>query len=192
MHFTGMIIHPSAIVLVQVAYFATALSNKGICKRNATMQCCSNYFQVGNSCRECPPGFHGWNCSHPCPGEYYGPACNRKCECSIKDCDPKIGCLNHRVSTLHNADYIRYTETIEYQDNPDNSNDVMLSTRTIIILLGIGTSSALAFAIILEIRNYFHEPVRPSQFTGDVYAAVNDVCIDDNNETLSDLDSNND
>lgn len=96
------------------------------------------------------------------------------------------------MSTLHNADYIRYTETIGYQDNPDNSNDVMLSTRTIIILLGIGTSSALAFAIILEIRNYFHEPVRPSQFTGDVYAELNDVYIDDNNETLSDLDSNND
>jgi hypothetical protein len=83
---------------------------------------------------------------------------------------------------LHDEEYLRYSAVKEDEDYPDH--DVFLSTRTIIILLGTTISCVLAFAIILEIRNFFQKSAQPNQFTGNVYAEVNEICIDENNETL--------
>ncbi|XP_056001708.1 multiple epidermal growth factor-like domains protein 10 [Ostrea edulis] len=49
--------------------------SKGI-NVDGSPECCENYYNVGNVCRECPPGYYGNSCSSPCPTPLYGMGCN--------------------------------------------------------------------------------------------------------------------
>nr|XP_022345888.1 scavenger receptor class F member 2-like isoform X3 [Crassostrea virginica] len=56
------------------------------------LECCRNYQLIMNSCTECPPGKHGWNCSDECPPTFYGRLCRERCSCD--PCDKVNGCFN--------------------------------------------------------------------------------------------------
>ncbi|XP_078310591.1 uncharacterized protein LOC111138299 isoform X2 [Crassostrea virginica] len=71
----------------------------GICSNSTNgkpLECCRNYQLIMNSCTECPPGKHGWNCSDECPPTFYGRFCREICSCD--PCDKVNGCFNNSGS----------------------------------------------------------------------------------------------
>ncbi|XP_062595822.1 uncharacterized protein LOC134257196 [Saccostrea cucullata] len=53
--------------------------------------CCLNFYRDGDVCKECPPGYFGFNCSHPCPEQSYGHLCSLKCT-NCTTCNHVYGC----------------------------------------------------------------------------------------------------
>ncbi|XP_078337782.1 multiple epidermal growth factor-like domains protein 10 isoform X1 [Crassostrea virginica] len=71
-----------------------SLTGEGICIDSNGQRCCTDYIQMGDTCVQCEPGYHGTNCSLTCPEHYYGRLCREHCNCdSDKYCDSSVGCL---------------------------------------------------------------------------------------------------
>lgn len=67
-------------------------SNKNIAYRESG--CCNNYFYANGTCKECPKGTFGKNCSIQCPKSMYGQFCATKCDCKEnQQCHRVLGCI---------------------------------------------------------------------------------------------------
>nr|XP_022345438.1 uncharacterized protein LOC111137988 [Crassostrea virginica] len=101
-----------------------SLTGEGVCgfSNGTIMQCCIDYIQMGDTCVECEPGYHGTNCSSACTQKYYGRLCLERCDCdSEKYCDSIVGCLckNNSVNCKD-----------QHQDPEVTSVDVTISVQS--------------------------------------------------------------
>ncbi|XP_052718425.1 uncharacterized protein LOC128190423 [Crassostrea angulata] len=85
------------VVIAFITFIRSSTSESAQCV-DSVYVCCTNYFEVNGTCKECPAGTMGPNCSIPCPPGYHGRLCLWDCDCS-KDqyCDPVSGCKQTTV-----------------------------------------------------------------------------------------------
>ncbi|XP_062620103.1 multiple epidermal growth factor-like domains protein 10 [Saccostrea cucullata] len=65
----------------------------GICKGKENI-CCDGYYEENGTCKVCPGGSYGKNCTQTCPENLYGEFCRGKCKCTTEEtCNPVKGCM---------------------------------------------------------------------------------------------------
>lgn len=84
------------VLLILRGQLTCSCSNKVII--NGTADCCSNFYQDGNVCIECPAGYHGDNCEDMCSLNTYGSGCGQICSCT--PCHHIYGCTLPTLSTV--------------------------------------------------------------------------------------------
>nr|XP_034334931.1 protein draper isoform X5 [Crassostrea gigas] len=62
-----------------------------ICRQRT--ECCRTWDEKHLQCKECYPGYLGWNCSEQCRYPNYGRDCQELCKCEEKLCDIADGCI---------------------------------------------------------------------------------------------------
>ncbi|XP_065926948.1 cell death abnormality protein 1-like [Magallana gigas] len=62
-----------------------------ICRQRT--ECCRTWDEKHLQCKECYPGYLGWNCSEQCRYPNYGRDCQELCKCEEKLCDIANGCI---------------------------------------------------------------------------------------------------
>ncbi|XP_065926818.1 cell death abnormality protein 1 isoform X4 [Magallana gigas] len=72
-----------------LAFFCFVLIN--ICCQRT--ECCRIWDEKHLHCKECYPGYLGWNCSEQCRYPNYGRFCQELCKCEEKFCDIATGCI---------------------------------------------------------------------------------------------------
>lgn len=70
--------------------FFCFLSMYTCCQR---ANCCRIWDEKHLQCKECFPGYLGWNCSEQCRFPNYGRDCQEFCKCEEKFCDIATGCI---------------------------------------------------------------------------------------------------
>nr|XP_034334930.1 platelet endothelial aggregation receptor 1 isoform X4 [Crassostrea gigas] len=72
-----------------IAFFCFVFIN--ICCQRT--ECCRIWDEKHLHCKECYPGYLGWNCSEQCRYPNYGRFCQELCKCEEKFCDIATGCV---------------------------------------------------------------------------------------------------
>ncbi|XP_056000571.1 uncharacterized protein LOC125660398 [Ostrea edulis] len=117
-------------------------------------ECCDNFYNVGNVCRECPPGYYGNSCSRPCPPPLYGMKCNMRCgNCS--KCSHIYGCDEITETGTNTMDYFispestaKVTEDVTTEGNGNETSKFHLNVILTSIVI---TSGTLIFLVIILI-----------------------------------------
>lgn len=94
--------------------------------------CLLNEYKDGNTCKECPAGYFGLNCSQTCVLPSYGIACSETCNITCLICHHVQGCISSLEST----------ETIS------TGNRIFLTQVNLIILLIGGTITVVLLMLI--------------------------------------------
>lgn len=85
------------VVIFFVTFIRSSTTESAKCV-DSVYFCCTNYFEVNGTCKECPAGAMGPNCSITCPPGYHGRLCLEDCDCSQDQyCDPVSGCKQNTV-----------------------------------------------------------------------------------------------
>ncbi|XP_078337206.1 uncharacterized protein LOC111133864 isoform X3 [Crassostrea virginica] len=89
--------------LLFVSPFVTGTTiDTGCCEKTSTAsckRCCINYYMVNDTCKGCPIGSMGKDCSTGCPYPFFGPNCKNFCDCEENICHEVKGCLDRKIST---------------------------------------------------------------------------------------------
>ncbi|XP_062597588.1 cell death abnormality protein 1-like isoform X2 [Saccostrea cucullata] len=83
------------LVILRFCMIATEEIGGSTCcqKTYPQKRCVYNYFlDFDKTCKECPPGTYGLNCSQKCPSSTYGQFCSKLCQCPPDRCDRTHGC----------------------------------------------------------------------------------------------------
>ncbi|XP_062590162.1 protein draper-like [Saccostrea cucullata] len=71
----------------------------GICGGKEDL-CCDGYYQENRTCKVCPRGWYGKNCTRKCPPNSYGELCGETCKCTFEEkCDQVQGCMPRGICT---------------------------------------------------------------------------------------------
>lgn len=105
--------------LLLLAYIFVHVSSEDSINATCGNRCCSNYYKDNGSCVECPLGTHGLNCSGICVEFYYGRFCHNKCECPLKQCDIKYGCMTFETEStikipINGKSYIKEISSLNW------------------------------------------------------------------------------
>ncbi|XP_062595823.1 uncharacterized protein LOC134257198 [Saccostrea cucullata] len=92
-------------------------------RQDGSVYCCHNYFRDGNVCRECPPGYFGFNCSQICPELSYGHLCRLKCS-NCTNCNHIYGCTQ-------STEYIKLDVSRKRSSSTRPANAIMSSMPSI-------------------------------------------------------------
>ncbi|XP_056000570.1 uncharacterized protein LOC130048199 [Ostrea edulis] len=141
-------------------------SGDGICSKGINVdgppECCANFYNVGNGCRECPPGYYGKNCSNPCPTPEYGMSCNYRCD-NCSNCNHIYGCGDATEAETNTVDHfmspgstVKVTENATYEGNGNETSEFHINVIYTAIVITSGTLISLVILLIVigEICRY--------------------------------------
>ncbi|XP_062595825.1 uncharacterized protein LOC134257200 [Saccostrea cucullata] len=143
---------------------------------NRSGECCYNSYRDGNNCKECPPGYFGFNRSQICPEQTYGTLCSQHCS-NCKICNHVYGCTlttehiksgvsRKRSSSTRPATAIMASMSSKNSSDMfeiESSNLIYLNTnktltKSNLAIIIYTTGSFISFIILLiivrEIRNF--------------------------------------
>ncbi|XP_056001707.1 uncharacterized protein LOC125656460 [Ostrea edulis] len=125
-------------------------------------ECCVDYYNVGNECRECPPGYYGDNCSRPCPTPLYGIRCTLNCD-NCSNCNHIYGCGDATEVDTNTVDNfispestVKVTENATHEGNGNETSEFHINVIFTAIVITSGTliSLVILLMVIGEICRY--------------------------------------
>nr|XP_034329469.1 uncharacterized protein LOC105331273 [Crassostrea gigas] len=122
-------------------------------KNDSNNDCRYGSFWNGDSCKDCPVGYTGDNCSDVCPPHTYGKLCGQPCKCT--SCHHIFGCMTTEASTIGHMN----SETIVSHDVVNITNQTILeTTQSTSKRMTSGSSVSLAIdnTTRQKIRNVFY------------------------------------
>ncbi|XP_078309373.1 uncharacterized protein LOC111108421 isoform X2 [Crassostrea virginica] len=92
-----------SVFSILTCFSATVTGGTGECGVSQSHPvCCNNYYMVGGTCKACPNGTFGKNCSSQCPTDKYGYLCAETCECKYYEmCSATKGCIPETETRFH-------------------------------------------------------------------------------------------
>ncbi|XP_078337220.1 uncharacterized protein LOC111099142 isoform X4 [Crassostrea virginica] len=126
--------------LLFVCLFVTGTTiDTGCCEKTSTASCktcCINYYMVNDTCKGCPIGSMGKDCSIVCPYPFFGPNCKSHCDCEENICHEVKGIsAPHEQSTQEG--YI--------------TSDGQFSSKTLIITISTALGTCIFIIVLLVV-----------------------------------------